>query len=107
MTARPFLIFFVAVILTAFFVPSASSSEIPCVPPESAAAFEPIEHVRGFGIRDGGGLVKLSVSSEGYFMITLSPADLGGAVCVVMMGTEWSFVTPSPAAEKVQYGRRD
>ena len=92
---------------TLIFVPSVSSSEIPCVPPESAAAFEPFEHVRGFGIRDGGGLVKLSVSSEGYFMITLSPADLGGAVCVVMMGTEWSFVTRSPVGEKVRDGWRD
>jgi hypothetical protein len=104
-TPRPFLVFLMAVILTAIFVSPVSSDEIPCVPPESAAAFEPIEHVKGFGIRDGG-LVKLSVSSEGYFMITLSPADLGGAVCVVMMGTKWSFVK-RPAGEKVQYGRRD
>lgn len=99
MTARPFLVFLLAVILTAFFVPPVRSNEIPCIPPDQAKVFEPIEHVRAFGIRDGD-LVKLSVSSEGYFMITLSPADLGGAVCIVLMGTEWTFVTSGLAQKE-------
>lgn len=99
MTARPFLIFLMAVILTAFFVPPVRSNEIPCIPAAQAKVFEPVEHVRAFGIRDGD-LVKLSVSSEGYFMITLSPAGLGGAVCIVLMGTEWTVVTSNPAKQE-------
>lgn len=99
MTARPFLIFLLVVILTAIFVPPVSSNEIPCISPDQAKVFEPVEHVRAFGIRDGD-LVKLSVSSEGYFMITLSPADLGGAVCILMMGTEWTVVTSGPAKKE-------
>jgi hypothetical protein len=51
--------------------------------------------------------VKLSISSEGYWMLTLSPPELNGAVCIIMMGESWTFVEPSPAAEKVRYGRSD
>jgi len=98
-TARPFLVFLLAVILTGFFVPPAQSNEYNCIAAEQAKVFEPIEHVRAFGIRDGD-LVKLSVSSEGYFMITISPADLGGAVCIVLMGTEWTFVTSGPVQKE-------
>lgn len=106
MSGRGWLAFFAAVIACAIFVGSPHAQEIPCVSRDDAKIFEPIEHVRGFGIRDGG-LVKLSVSSEGYFMITLSPADMDGSVCIVMMGSEWSFVTARPPEEKVSYGRRD
>ena len=106
MTARPFLIFLLVVILTAFFVAHASANEIPCVAKEQAKTFAPVENVKGWGVREGG-LVKLSVSSEGYFLITLSPPDMDGALCIVMMGTDWSFVETSTAAEKVSHGRRD
>ena len=106
MTKRAWLVFLSAVIACAVFTSSANANEIPCVSKEQAGIFEPIEHVKGFGIRDGG-LVKLSVSSEGYFMITLSPADMDGSVCIVMMGSEWTFVTAGPPEKKVSYGRRD
>ncbi len=104
MTARPFLIFLLAVILTAFFVPPVSSNEYNCLGAEQAKVFEPIEHVKGVGIREGG-LVKLSVSSEGYWMLTLSPPELNGALCIIMMGESWTFVEPSPAGQKVSRGR--
>jgi len=104
MTARPFLVFLLAVILTAFFVPPVNSNEYNCISAEQAKVFEPIEYVRGVGIREGG-LVKLSVSSEGYWMLTLSPAELNGALCIIMMGESWTFVEPSPAGQKVRYGR--
>jgi hypothetical protein len=106
MTGKVWLIFLSAVIACAVFVSSADANEIPCVSKEQAGIFEPIEHVKGFGVRDGG-LVKLSVSSEGYFMITLSPPEMEGAVCIVLMGTEWTFITASPPQQKVSYGRRD
>lgn len=106
MTAKPFFVFLTVVILTAFFVPSVSANEIPCISKDQAKVFEPVENITGFGIRDGG-LVKLSVSPEGHFLITLSPAEMGGAVCIVMMGTEWTFVTAKPPKQKVRYGRRD
>ena len=106
MTARPFLIFLMVVILTAIFVPPVSSNEYNCISAEQAKVFEPIEHVKGVGIREGG-LVKLSVSPEGYWMLTLSPAELNGALCIILMGESWAFVEPSPAGEKVRYGRSD
>ena len=106
MTARPFLVFLLAVILTAFFVPPVSSNEYNCLGAEQAKVFEPIEYVKGVGIREGG-LVKLSVSSEGYWMLTLSPPELNGALCIIMMGESWTFVEPSPAGQKVRYGRSD
>mgnify|MGYP000993821759 CR=1 FL=1 len=106
MTARPFLIFLMAVILTAFFVPPVSSNEYNCLGAEQAKVFEPIAHVKGVGIREGG-LVKLSVSSEGYWMLTLSPPELNGALCIIMMGESWTFVDLNPAGEKVRYGRSD
>lgn len=95
MTARPFLVFLMAVILTAIFVPPVQSTQIPCITPDRATVFEPVENVKGWGVRDGG-LVKLSVSSEGYFLITLSPPEMSGMVCIVVMGTDWHFVTPEP-----------
>lgn len=102
MTARPFLVFLMAVILTAIFVPPVQSNEYNCMGAEQAKVFEPIEYVRGVGIREGG-LVKLSVSPEGYWMLTLSPAELNGALCIILMGTDWNFVT-SKSAKKEEAG---
>ena len=106
MTAKPFFIFLVVIVLTAIFVPPVNSNEYNCLGAKQAEVFEPIEYVKGVGIREGG-LVKLSISSEGYWMLTLSPPELNGAVCIIMMGESWTFVEPSPAAEKVRYGRSD
>ena len=106
MNARPFFIFLMVVILTAVFVPPVSSNEYNCLGAEQAKVFEPIEYVKGVGIREGG-LVKLSVSSEGYWMLTLSPPELNGALCIIMMGESWTFVDLNPAGEKVRYGRSD
>lgn len=106
MNAKPFFIFLLAVILTAVFVPPVSSNEYNCLGAEQAKVFEPIEYVRGVGIREGG-LVKLSISSEGYWMLTLSPPELNGAVCIIIMGDSWTFVEPSPRGEKVSHGRSD
>tara|TARA_R110000751_G_scaffold159462_1_gene265197 strand:- start:4140 stop:4460 length:321 start_codon:yes stop_codon:yes gene_type:complete len=106
MTGKVWLIFLSAVIVCAVFVSSADANEIPCVAKEQAKTLEPFEHVKGWGVREGG-LIKLSVSPEGHFLITLSPPNMGGAVCIVMMGTDWTFVQPSPEGEKVSYGRRN
>ena len=106
MTAKPFFIFLVVIVLTAIFVPPVSSNEYNCLGAEQAKVFEPIEYVRGVGIREGG-LVKLSISSEGNWMLTLEPPELNGALCIIIMGESWTFVEPSPAGEKVQYGRSD
>ena len=102
MTARPFLIFLMVVILTGIFVPPVSSNEYDCISPDQAKVFEPIEYVRGVGIREGG-LVKLSVSSEGYWMLTLSPPELNGAVCIIIMGDSWTFVS-SDSVKKEEAG---
>lgn len=94
MSGRVWLTFLTAVVLCAlcFRSPHAFATEIPCVSKSQARIFEPTEHVRGWGIRDGS-LVKLSVSSDGYWLLTLSPSNMDGAVCIVFMGSDWHFVT--------------
>ena len=99
MSGRHWLVFLTTVVLCALCFGSPHANEIPCIPAAQAKVVEPVEHVRAFGMRDGD-LVKLSVSSEGYFMITLSPAGLGGAVCIVLMGTEWTVVTSNSAKKE-------
>tara|TARA_Y100001938_G_C7736670_1_gene257318 strand:+ start:165 stop:485 length:321 start_codon:yes stop_codon:yes gene_type:complete len=92
------------IFIIAFMIRSPSAYEIPCVGKEESQIFEPSELVRGYGIREGA-LVKLSVSSEGYWLLTLSPPELEGAVCIVFMGTDWKFVTPKDTKEEVKHGR--
>lgn len=92
MVGRALLLFLTAVIITAFFVPAAHSHELPCLPKNAAATFEPPENLRGYGTTDEG-LVKLSVSSSGAWMLTFSPPEMDGAVCIVWLGENWEFVT--------------
>jgi len=94
-TARPFLIFLAVVILTAFFVRSPHAHDIHCVEKDQAKFFEPRENWRGYGISAGEDrpLARLSVSSDGIWMLTLSPPKMNGAVCVVLLGENWEFIS--------------
>jgi len=103
MIARAFALYLLAVILTAFFVPAAYSHELPCLPKKAAATFEPPENLRGYGTTDEG-LVKLSVSSSGAWMLTFSPPKMDGAVCIVWLGDNWEFATG--AGEKAKWTAR-
>jgi len=94
------------IFIAAFMIRSPSAQEIPCVGKEESKIFEPSELVRGYGIREGA-LIKLSVTSEGHWLLTLSPPELQGAVCLVFMGTDWKFVTSKATKEEVKYGRSD
>jgi hypothetical protein len=38
-------------------------------------------------------LVKLSISSSGTWMLTFSPPNLDGAICIVWLGENWQVVT--------------
>jgi len=91
MVGRALLLFLAAVIITAFFVPAVHSHELPCLPKNAAATFEPPENLRGYGTTDEG-LVKLSVSSSGAWMLTFSPLKMDGAVCIFWLGENWQFV---------------
>lgn len=95
MTARPFLIFLMVVILTAFFVRSPYAHDIHCVGKDQAQFFEPEENWRGYGISAGEDrpLAMLSVSAEGIWMLTLSPPKMNGAVCVVVIGEKWEWIS--------------
>lgn len=99
MTGRGWLAFFAAVIFCALSLGSPHASEIPCVSEQQAKAFEPLEHIRGYGIRNSA-LVKLSVSSEGFWLLTISPPEMNGAVCIALMGTDWHFVTSKAPKEE-------
>jgi hypothetical protein len=91
MIGRAIALYLLAVILTAFFVPAAYSHELPCFGKEQAATFEPRENLRGYGTTDEG-LVKLSVSSSGAWMLTFSPTEMDGMVCIVWLGENWEVV---------------
>lgn len=106
MSGRIWLGFFITLMVLAFTVRTPVAQEIPCVSAEEGQIFEPKEYVKGYGIRDGA-LIKLSVSSEGNWLLTLSPPEMSGAVCIVFMGTDWHFVTSKTPDEKVSYGRSD
>ena len=104
MTIRPFLVFLLAVILTAFFVRSPYAHDIHCVEKDQAKFFEPEENWRGYGISAGEDrpLARLSVSADGIWILTLSPPKMNGAVCVVVIGEKWEWITPrgQPVTEK-------
>jgi len=92
-TARPFLVFLLVVILTAFFVGSPHAHDLPCFKPEQADLLQPRDTLRGYGLTTEG-LIKLSVTASGAFLITFSPPQSDGMVCLVWMGQGWEFVTP-------------
>lgn len=91
MIGRAIALYLLAVILTAFFVPAAYSHELPCFGKEQAEMLEPRENLRGYGTTEEG-LVKLSVTSSGAWMITFSPPEMDGAVCIVWLGDNWESV---------------
>ena len=106
MIKRSFFLWVFSLVTLAIYATTAKANEIPCVGKEESQIFEPSEFVRGYGIREGA-LVKLSVSSQGEWLLTLSPPELQGAVCIVFMGTDWKFVTSKATKEEVKYGRSD
>jgi hypothetical protein len=83
--------FFTAVISTAFFVPRAGAHELPCFPKEVSETLEPRGNLRGYGTTQEG-LVKLSVTSSGTWMLTFSPPKMDGMACIVWLGDHWEFV---------------
>lgn len=93
MTARPFLIFLAVVILTAFFVGSPHAHDLPCFKPKQGELIQPRDTLRGYGLTTEG-LIKLSVTASGAFLITFSPPKSDGMVCLVWMGEGWEFVAP-------------
>ena len=91
MIGRWLALWLCAVIATAIFAHRAAAHDLPCLPKNAAATFEPRENLRGYGTTQEG-LVKLSVSSSGAWMLTFSPPKMDGAVCIVWLGENWEFV---------------
>ena len=107
MTARFGLLFFSVIIASAIFGSHGFAHDIHCLSKEQAQFVEPREHWRGVGISasEEGALVRLSVSSEGIWMFTLSPPKMNGAVCVVLLGENWEWM--QPRGQEVQRRRDD
>ena len=103
MIGRAIALFFLVVILTAFFVRSPGAHELGCFGKDQAEIIEPKEWLRGYGTTSEG-LVKLSVTSSGAWMLTFSPPKLDGAVCIVWLGEDWQIVTG--AGEKARWTAR-
>jgi len=104
MIKRSFFLWVFALVTLAIYATTAKANEIPCIGKEESEIFEPSELIRGYGIREGA-LVKLSVSSQGQWLLTLSPPKMEGAVCIVLMGTDWKFVTSKVTEKEASYGR--
>lgn len=103
MVGRALIFFLIAVIITAFFVRSPGAHELPCFAKEQAEMLEPRENLRGYGTTSEG-LVKLSVSSSGAWMLSFSPPKMDGVVCIVWLGEGWEFVTG--AGERAKWTAR-
>jgi hypothetical protein len=92
MIGRVLALWLFVVIATAIFAHQARAHDLPCLPRQAANTFQPFENLRGYGTTQEG-LVKLSVSSSGAWMLTFSPPSMDGAVCIVWLGDNWEFVT--------------
>jgi hypothetical protein len=101
MIGRALLLFLIAVILTAFFVPRADAHELPCFDEETSRIWQPPEYVKGYGATSEG-IVKLSVTSEGAFMLSFSPPSLDGGICIVWLGEGWEWVVPKREKREAQ-----
>ena len=93
-----------AAFIAAFFMRQAQGHELPCFAKEQAKMLEPRENLRGYGTTSEG-LVKLSVSSSGAWMLSFSPPKMNGMVCIVWLGENWQVIT-SVAEEKAQWTAR-
>ncbi len=85
--------FMCAALLAAFFMPAAQGHDLPCFKKEQAELLQPSDTLRGYGLTEQG-LIKLSVTLSGAFLITFSPPKNDGMVCIVWMGEGWEIVTP-------------
>jgi len=92
MRGRVWITFLTAAVFCALSMGAPHATEISCVSREQGKILEPKKLLRGYGIREGA-LVKLSVTPEGFWLLTISPPEMNGAVCIVMMGSDWHFVT--------------
>ena len=85
--------FMCAAFMAAFFMPTAQGHDLPCFKKQQGELLQPRDTLRGYGLTEQG-LIKLSVTLSGAFMITFSPPKSDGMVCLVWMGQGWEFVTP-------------
>ena len=92
-----------AAFMAAFFMRAAQGHELPCFDRQQAEMLEPKENLRGYGTTSEG-LVKLSVSSSGAWMLSFSPPKMDGMVCIVWLGEGWEFVIG--AGEKAKWTAR-
>tara|TARA_S200002703_G_scaffold78566_2_gene67658 strand:- start:6597 stop:6875 length:279 start_codon:yes stop_codon:yes gene_type:complete len=70
MIKKSFFLWVFALVTLAVYANTVKANEIPCIGKEESEIFEPSELIRGYGIREGA-LVKLSVSSQGQWLLTL------------------------------------
>lgn len=92
MSGRVWLLFGVLLLTIALCFREPHAHELPCFGKEQAEMLEPRENLRGYGTTEEG-LVKLSVSSSGAWLLTFSPPEMNGAICIVWLGDNWEFVT--------------
>lgn len=103
-TPRSTIVFLMAVILTAFFVPAAQGHDLQCFMQESSSVVQPPQYLRGYGLTDDG-LVRLSVDGDGVFLITMAPAGKP-LICVFALGKHWEWA-PEPLQIKQDAGNND
>ena len=100
MRPRKFLLFFVAVILAAFFVRTSTAFAMPCFDleiAENTLREHHNERVVGVGITFDGNLMKFYVSPNGRWTIGVVPASRDGLFCILQMGDQLQEVKPPQA----------
>ena len=102
MSGRVWLSFYCAVFIAALCFRSPHAHQIPCFNEYSGALTE-LAPLRGYGLSEEG-LIKLSVNSDGTFLLTLSP-PCQPLICVFVMGENWEWVRPKkpqPVMENIR-----
>jgi len=100
MIGKALALWLLAVIALAISAHQTRAHDLPCFPKEVAETLEPRSNLRGYGTTQEG-LVKLSVSSSGAWMLTFSPPKTDGMVCIVWLGEDWEIT--AGAGEKARW----
>ena len=96
MTGRFWFICIAATILAAFFLRSpVAANGFPCFPDDAIEVVQPRTDVRGRGLNADQTLVRLSVNTQGHFVITVKIPETP-VFCVISMGDTWQWVKQTP-----------
>ena len=102
MMRRACFTFFIAVCLTAFFMPTpAAANAFPCFPYDAFEQVQAPADMRGYGISNDTTLVRLSVDLDGNFLVTVKILDTP-VFCVIALGENWEWIIPQAQTREAE-----